>query len=128
MAFNFQGSAKVAVIMVLFTICFTYFTSLKEYQAQKIIITTSEEKVTEILAPAVTICALNPSLAVTEYPMALEKYCANETNIRKCIDNATFNFSSTIVNAIKGYPPDDSSLMDPSLWIPEVTLPAAGKC
>ena len=130
MGFNLQCAAKISVIVILFTLCFTYFTlpSLKEYHAQQIIVTTSEEKEHEILAPAVTVCAQDTSLLVDDYHQTFQKYCANETDIRRCIDAATFNFSSTIRNATKGLPPYDSSLMDPSQWIPEVTLPAAGKC
>ena len=130
MVFNFQCAAKISVIVVLFTLCFTYFTlpSLKEYQAQQIIVTTSEEKQDEIHAPAVTVCAQDPSLAIGDLHQAFLKYCANKTDIRRCIDAATFNFSSTVFNATRGFPPYDSSLMDPSQWIPEVTLPGTGKC
>ena len=130
MVFNFQCAAKLSVIVVLFALCFAYFTlpSLKEYMAQQIIVTTSEEKVNEVLAPAVTVCALNPRVGIDEIHKAFQIFCANVTDVRKCFDNATFNFSSTIVNATKGYSPYDSSLMNPSLWFSEVTLPSAGKC
>ena len=130
MGFNFQCAAKISVTVVLFTLCFYYFTlpSLEEYEANQIIVTTSEETEGEILAPAVTVCAQDPCLKLEDYNEAFQTYCANETDIKKCIDSATFNFSSTILNAAKGFEPYNSSLMNPSEWIPEITLPAAGKC
>ena len=72
--------------------------------------------------------SISLSLSIQEYHMALQKYCTNDTYIRKCLDNATFSFSSTIKKARKGYTPDGPGLMNPSLWIPEITLPASGKC
>ena len=130
MVFKFHCVAKISVILVLFSLWLINFAlpSLKEYQAEQIIVTTAEEKMNDILAPAVTVCAQDTSLLVDDYHQTFQKYCANETDIRRCIDAATFNFSSTILHATKGLPPYDSSLMDPSQWIPEVTLPAAGIC
>ena len=130
MVLLFKKVAKISLMFCLFIICLIYFTlpSVREYLEEQIIITTSEEKVDANLAPAVTVCAQNPGLSVIEYSNALHKYCANELDIRMCIDNATFTFHTTILNARKGYNPSGPSLMDPSLWIPEVNLPAIGKC
>ena len=130
MVLIFKKAAKISLMLVLFVLCFTYFTlpSLNEYQAKQIIVTTSEEKVDEILAPAVTVCAQDPNLSVVDYDKIFLKYCANEKDIRRCMDDATINFSSNILNARKGYTPGGPKLMDPSLWIPEITLTASGKC
>ena len=130
MVLLFKKAAKISLMLILFLLCFIYFTlpSLKEYHAEQMIVATSEEKEDEILAPAVTVCAPDASLAIEDFHQAFPKYCANETDIRRCIDAATFNFSSTVLDATKGLPPYDSSLMDPSQWIPEVTLPGTGKC
>ena len=130
MVFKFHCVAKISVILVLFTIWLINFAlpSLKEYQAEQIIVTTAEEKMNDILAPAVTVCAQDPGIEVEDLHKALQKYCANETDIRRCLDDATSSFSATILDARKGYTPDGQSLMDPSMWIPDITLPSAGKC
>ena len=130
MVFKFQCAAKISVILVLFTIWLINFAlpSLKEYQAEQIIVTTAEEKMNDILAPAVTVCAQDPGIEVEDLHNALQKYCTNETDIRRCLDDATFTFSATILDAKKGYTPDGPSLMEPSMWIPDITLPSAGKC
>ena len=129
MVFKFRCAAKISVILVLFTIWLINFAlpSLKEYQAEQIIVTTAEEKINDILAPAVTVCAQDPGIEVEDLHNALQKYCINETDIRRCLNNATFTLSATILDAKKGYTPDGPSLMDPSMWIPNITLHSAGK-
>ena len=130
MVLLFKKAAKISLMVILFFLCFIYFTlpSLNEYKAEQIIVTTSEEKVDEILAPAVTVCAQDPRLLIVDYENTFLKYCASEMDIRRCVDNATLNFSSTILNARKGFTLDGPNLMDPFMWIPEITLPSAGKC
>ena len=130
MVLLFKKAAKISLIVVLFALCFIYFTlpSFNEYKAEQIIVTTSEEKIDEILTPAVTVCAQDSHLLLVDYENTFLKYCASEMDIRRCVDNATFNFSSTILNARKGFTLDGPNLIDPSLWIPEITLPSAGKC
>ena len=78
MVFKFQCAAKISVILVLFTLWFINFAlpSLKDYQAEQIIVTAAEEKMNDISAPAVTVCAQDPGMEAKDYHQALQKYCA----------------------------------------------------
>ena len=140
MAFKFYKTfaAKLSLQLSLFTVClFVFgFPSIEKYKAEETIVTTKEEKKDEILAPAVTICAINKNNLngfktvnhVSNFGDILQAFCSESTNMKSCIDGQTYNLSETVMNATKGISSEAKNLIGPHLWISDFSGTYFGQC
>ena len=130
----------VQVVLLIIVVKFFGLQSLAQYRDEKTVVISSEIDLGEIPAPSVTVCATNKNtqmgfkddlLTTYDYPTSeiigdlCEGLVAND--IVDCIENNTFNLSTAVHRASKGFS-KKIDLTGPKFWNPEFSYSSAGLC
>ena len=143
MPFNHLVWGKILLQVVLFAIFFNYFglVSWQRYKEQRVVLTSSDEAIDNLPAPAITLCPLDheskigyiDAIESSSVPALEGKFISHlcegkdGEEIVDCIEEKAVN-RNTIANFITRGFPQEKSFPDPSLWKTEFSHGIYGLC
>ena len=134
MGLNYWFIAKICVQVVLLAVFLQFFglKSLQRFEDKKVLVTSSEETLVELPAPAVTICPgfsswLHPE-KITDLTNIVGQVCngSQGSQIHECVEAETMNGTSTVKGAARGYMGEE--VFGRNEWSSDFTRQDAGMC